>query len=774
MIIEAKDRFIVAFSRGENNERKIERFEGFRPYFYVGANEDIPADDRILNIEISNKKSLVGDTLKKITVKNPYDVPQMRNLYYKTYEADIPFVWRYWIDAVVNIPEENLRKLYLDIETADMPSTELNNQPITCIGFWDNYTGIFHTVLLNKDELEFRLEERPGHTIYHCPTEYYLLTKFVELIHSLDPDMIIAHNGDRFDFPVIVGRLMALSVMGYGKLSPLGIVKRDNAFGEWKTKVAGRILFDFLGTKTNFGIKGGIRGLLDGRDITVKGADGEDRIVRIKRWSLAYLAQFVKMKKGEYAKVQSNEDMIKYNRQDVEIMVELDKFFNVTEYYHNMQKLIGCPYEATYFNTNMIDIFLMKRYNNFVFPTKLAREKGDTTVEKIKGATVDDPIPGLYEKLYVVDQTSLYPTVVISANMSVETACEDGEIRLGNGVSFTTKKKGIIADAVEFLFEIRLKYKELAKKETDEHKAQMYGLISDGYKILLVSFYGALLFRGFRLYDYKVAESIPYMGRVIKEHVRGLCTKHGYKVIYGDTDSTFLVPGENAIAIEVLVDIINKSFDEFSKGLGMPTHRFNIELDKVFAPIIVSDAAKRYVGFLEKKGKRIFKSVGFESVRRDTAKITEDTQETIFKIILAGGNKADVMIFVNKIKDGIKSGKYPLSELYLPKGFSKPFDKFKVASPWVIGAQYSNKNLGTHFDQFSDIGIFYVKGVPEGKQFTDVVAIDVETEHIMKDYIIDWPIQIDKLIDSKVKRIIEMMGWEDLKQTNLFDFGEQV
>ncbi len=770
MIVEAKEKYIVVFSRGENNERKIERFEGFKAYFYAGIDEEVPPDDRVLNVETSTKKGLLGETVKKITVRNPYDVPQMRNLYYKTYEADIPFVWRYWIDKITHIPEENLRKLYLDIETADMPSTELNNQPITCIGFWDNYTGIFHTVLLNKDEFEFRLEERPGHMIYHCPTEYYLLTKFIDLVHILDPDMLIAHNGDRFDFPVIVGRLMALSVMGYGKMSPLGIVKRDNAFGEWKTKIAGRILFDFLGSKTNFGVKGGIRGLLDGRDITVKGADGEDRIVRIKRWNLAYLAQFVKMQKGEYAKVQSLDDMIKYNRQDVEIMVELDKFFNVTEYYHNMQKLIGCPYEATYFNTNMIDIFLMKRYNYFAFPTKPMREKGDTTVEKIKGATVDDPIAGLYEKLYVVDQTSLYPTVVISANMSVETACEDGEIRLGNGISFTTKKKGIIADAVEFLLEIRLKYKELAKKEPDAHKAQMYGLISDGYKTLLVSFYGALLFRGFRLYDYKVAESIPYMGRVIKEHVRGLCTKYGYKVIYGDTDSTFLVPEENAIPIEALVDIINKSFDEFSKGLGMPTHRFNIELDKVFAPIIVADVAKRYVGFLEKKGKRIFKSVGFESVRRDTAKITEDTQETIFKIVLAGGKKEDVLTYVAKKKDEIKSGKYPLRDLMLPKGFSKSFDKFKVDSPWVRGARYSNENLGTHFDQFSDVGIFYIKNVPEGKPFTEVVAIDSETEHILKDFMIDWSTQIDKLIDHKVENFIKMMGWEDTQQRTLGDF----
>jgi DNA polymerase elongation subunit (family B) len=260
------------------------------------------------------------------------------------------------------------------------------------------------------------------------------------------------------------------------------------------------------------------------------------------------------------------------------------------------------------------------------------------------------------------------------------------------------------------------------------------------------------------------------MGRVIKEHVREICKRNGFDVVYGDTDSTFLVPGENAISIEVLVDIINKSFDDFAKNLGMPTHRFHIELDKVFAPIIVADVAKRYVGFLEKKGKRIFKSVGFEAVRRDTAKITEDMQETIFKIVLAGETKADVMSYVNARKEDIKNGKYPLKDLMLPKGFSKAFDKFRVDSPWVRGARYSNDNLGTSFDQFSDVGIFYIKSAPEGKPYTNVVAIDNETEHILKDFVIDWPTQIDKLIDSKVQNIIDMLGWQDTKQRTLGDF----
>lgn len=772
MIVEQKEKFLITFSRDENGVRKINRCDDFQPYFYCG-NEDVPADNRILDVKISEKKSLFGEQVKKITVKNPYDVPHLRTLYYKTYEADVPFVWRFWLDRVKEVPMENLRKLYLDIETEDMPDSQLNNKAITCIGWWDNYTGIHYTLILDKeDRIEYRVSEDGKHsTIVRCTTEYILLTKFIELIHDLDPDMIICHNGDKFDFPVIVGRLMVLSVMGYGNLSPIGIVKRDNSFGEWKTKIAGRILFDFLGTRTGWGIKGGIRGLLEGRDITIKDKGGNDKIVRIKRWGLDYLAQFVGMKKGNMSKIQTLEDMITYNTQDVDIMIALDRHFNVTEYYHNMQRLLGCPYEVTYFNTNMIDFFLMKRYSQFVFPTKPERGKFDND-ETIKGADVTDPKQGLYQEINVVDQSSLYPTIIWSFNMSPEVIDSNGDIVVGNGVRFNSSKIGIIPDAVKFLLDIRLKYKKLAKTETDSYKAQMYDLLSNGYKTLLVSFYGALLYKGFRLYQHDVAESIPYIGRVIKvEHVQPICEKHGYELIAGDTDSSFLnATRKDATDINVVVDIINKSYDEFATAHGIKNHNFKIELDKVYSPLLMSDVKKRYVGYLVKGDKKIYKATGFESVRRDTAVITEVLQETVFKMILDGQTKPDVIKWVDELKSDIKRKVYPLEWLMLPKGFNKAFEKFKTDSPWVRAARYSNTNLGTKFDQYSDIGIFYIKGIPEKKPYTDVVAVDNTTFHILKDFIIDWDVQLDKTIDSKLQNIFDMMNWADTRQKTLGEF----
>jgi len=759
---------LFIFSRDENDVRQVKRIANFKHYFYIPTEEKENIPDFFAGTVLpSTKKGLFGEELLKLTVNNPMDILTLKSFFFKTYEGDIKYINRYFIDEVKEIPKERLRKCFFDLETAGMPSSQLDNEPITCIGCYDNYTDTYYTFIINgKDSIE----QREKHIIYHCIDERSVLNKFMDHVKNLDYDIIIAHNGARFDYPVLIGRILKLGLLDYGRISPLHLMSRNNRFGEWKCKISGRILFDFLGPKTHFGIAGGIRGLLDGKDLTIKDSNGDDRIIRIKRWSLAYLAQFVGMEKGKYSKTETVEEMIVYNKQDVAIMVALDDHFNVTEYYHNMQTLIGCSYENTYFNTLMIDAFLLKRYGHIAFPSRPSKGEEEED-DKIIGATVDTPIQGLYEVLYVVDQTSLYPTNIVSANMSPETKDENGDIDLKNGVKFNSKTIGIIPDAVKFLLEIRLRYKELAKNEPDKHKAQNYKLISDGYKTLLVSFYGALLYKSFRLYDYKVAESIPYFGRVIKEHVRHLVEKYGYKVIAGDTDSSFLAPfRSDAIEIELLVKIINESFKEFSLQYGIKNPIFNIELDKIFRPVIMSDVKKRYAGYVESKGKRIYKCVGFESVRRDTAPITEQMQETVFKMILDGSKRKDIEVYIKQLYKNIEDKKYPIETLMLPKGFSKAFDKFKVESPWIRGAQYSNKYLGTSLDQYSEFGLYYIKSVPEGKQYTNVVCLDIEHINLLDGYIIDWNIQLDKLIGSKIQNIYTMLKWIPSAQKTLLEF----
>lgn len=768
MITTYKHPYLITTSRDLTNHRVIEKIHinDFPAYFYVPKSCEVPGDSRILKIEDTHKKSIYGEEVKKIIVREMWDVPKLKQLFFKTFEADIRFNDRYFLDRVKEIPHENLRKCYFDLETNDFPTQMMDDEKITCIGFYDNYEDKYYSIVLSNKEL---IENRDKHIIYYFKTEEDVLNKFIDLVKEKDYDMLIAHNGSRFDYPVLIGRIQKLYLLNHGRMSITGVVKRDNYFGEWTCTIGNRILFDFLGAKTIFGTKGGIRGMLEGKDISII-ENGEKKITRIKRWGLGSLAQFVGMKKGNIKNLKTEEDLIQYNKQDVKIMLELDNHFNVTEYYHNMSILIGCSFENTYFNTTMIDMFLLRRYSHMIFPTRPERARGESS-EKIKGATVDESIAGLYKLLFDLDQTSLYPSAIMSYNLSPEVIRENGDIIVGNGIRTLSSQKGILADAVEFLLSIRLKYKQLAKEEKDDKKAQEYSLLSDGYKILLVSFYGGLLFKSFRLYDFKLAEAIPFIGREIKEHVRKIIEQNGYKIVRGHTDSSFITPiREDPTEINILVNFINQSFDEFAFKRGIKKHNLHIELDKVYSPIILSSAKTRYVGYQIKNGEKIFKITGFEAVRADSPPITDKLQEDIFKIILNGGNRIDVENYVEALKTDIKDGKYSIIDIALPKGFSKKIDKYTTNTPWVRGLNYSNNNLKTKFDEHSDVAIVYVKGVPEGKDNTDVVSISIDDWDYIKDFIIDWEKMFEKAIDMKVEKIYEIMSWADLRQKTLEDF----
>ena len=112
---------------GERKEKKIS-FVDFKPYFYI---EDIAQEKAHLRIrergvntriELSYERgdwvSLEGKRLKKVTWYPP--LPSYNRIIKKeweqTYEADVPFHYRYVVDNLESIPEYDLRKWYWDME----------------------------------------------------------------------------------------------------------------------------------------------------------------------------------------------------------------------------------------------------------------------------------------------------------------------------------------------------------------------------------------------------------------------------------------------------------------------------------------------------------------------------------------------------------------------------------------------------------------------------------------------------------------------------------
>ena len=129
------------------------------------------------------------------------------------------------------------------------------------------------------------------------------------------------------------------------------------------------------------------------------------------------------------------EKFIEYNLVDVEIVVELDEKLQFIDLCRGICHAGHVPYEDFVYSSKYLEGALLTylRRRNLVAPNKPAdrrermealKERGD---DKFIGAYVKDPIVGKYDWVYDLDLTSLYPSIIMTLNISPESKI--GKIR---------------------------------------------------------------------------------------------------------------------------------------------------------------------------------------------------------------------------------------------------------------------------------------------------------------------------------------------------------
>ena len=298
---------------------------------------------------------------------------------------------------------------------------------------------------------------------------------------------------------------------------------------------------------------------------------------------------------------------IDYNINDVEILLQLDKKLQ----YVNLSTMI-CHighvsyddiYQSSKINEGAILTYLKRK--NLVSPNK------PTTVnpllrgielEKTAGGFLKEPIAGLYNWVYDLDLTSLYPSIMRTLNMGYDTlVCrillddrkdcwwslkelkempadekimiENKEGRItsvqvgkfiqliensncyvsANGVIYDSNKTSIIYEVLTDWFNKRVEYKNLMKeanKRGDQEKYEFYKRYQLAVKVMLNSIYGCTALNSFRYGDGKriIAGSITLTGqRIIQESIKYVNTSinseigsNNEYIVASDTDSMFV------------------------------------------------------------------------------------------------------------------------------------------------------------------------------------------------------------------------------------------
>lgn len=801
------------WTRDRDGTRQHEKIKDFEPYFFVHKDEEISNDDRIKRVEdnqlwLSNQ----GHQLKKVVAYNPKDVGGRGGLkqeFTQTWESDVYFRTRYWLDEVPNdeIPDTDYRIMMYDIEVDHSLEAATAPEEITSITAYDNYLDKYVTFLLNPpNDREVDSFKGEDWSLYSFDEEREMLLTFLEFIQDTDPDIISAWNGETYDDPYLINRMRQKRI-DYSILSPINHV--DLIDGNERVNMKGRELIDMIPAfkKVYFSE-------LDSFRLNDVGSDllGKEKI----KFS------------GTGAQLwrDNPKKLAEYNKRDVEIMVELDEEFNVWDMLKEVQQWVGINLSDILHNSRVTQAYFMRKMD-----AKLPPKGWSEDSQSFQGAKVLEETPGVSENVVVLDLKAQYPSSMISYNMSpemkidddmdndeilqrfvypaihenqmdreevidrfghppekleehVEEVIEEHSIEVGTGARFWYGEMGAIPRVLIEMIQERDKHKELrddaepGSEVYEHHDRRQYAL-----KFVINSVYGVMGHEKFPLYDREVARSTTYVGRETIEWAVEAAQDLGYKVVYGDTDSIMISMGENVdveTALEKakkLEDYINETYDEYAEKHGVDTsrfedversHFFEIEVEKLYETFFMTRAKKKYAGkIVWKEGKWVddydFAQFG---KRSSAAKISRDVVTKVIKMILQRKPQEEVQEYITNVCTKMKDGEYDLDYIGIPSRMKKHPEDYKTDRPILRAVDFTNNYLDEQFGKGDKPKYVYVKATPPGMPNTDVVAFSQDRPG--DDFKIDWETMIQKDIRQKLKRILTQMDWDwrEMYRTN--------
>jgi DNA polymerase Pol2 len=439
----------------------------------------------------------------------------------------------------------------------------------------------------------------------------------------------------------------------------------------------------------------------------------------------------------------------------------------IAERYAPLMAEISKLVKQTLFETGRSSASMLVEYllmNKAIVEKKIAPNKpGDEEtrqriMQTFKGGYVKEPIPGLHERLAVLDFSSLHPSIMISHNVSPETldckhkACQKN--KAPNNHWFCTKEEGFLSGILKELFETRMGIKKQLRELKKEGK---HDLLLDGrqhaLKILMNSFYGYLGYARSRWFSRECASAVTAWSRHYVQEVLAKAEKQGFESLYGDTDSAFLLMPEEKKEkdVEEFVEEINKSLP------GV----MNLELEGFFKRGIFvtkesGEGAKKKYALIDYNNK--LKIVGFEYVRRDWSGVAKETQRQVITAVLEEGHPEKAAQIVKETINRLRSGKAKKSELVILTQLKKPLEKYAAIGPHVAAAKKAVER-GREMEVGSVIAYVITRS---GKSISDRAQL----EEYVKEGNYDSEYYIENQVMPAVIKIMRELGYnkQDLIQ----------
>lgn len=529
-------------------------------------------------------------------------------------------------------PVPGFRHLSLDIETDAVAGGILS---IACCG-----PG--HEEVL----MQGVAEEWPGsQPIRWFPDEKALLQGFLARFRALDPDLVLGWNLVNFDLAYLERRCRHHHLpFRLGRGDSLAAVLPPRQEGQQRVaSIPGRVALDGIDNLRSafyrfesFSLEAVSRSLL-GRGKLI--GDTGDRVAEILR----------RFREDRQA-------LAAYNLEDCRLVEEIFRHTQLIDFAARRAQMTGLPLGRQGGSVAAFDNLYLPRLHR---AGVVARDIGARHYDQgSPGGYVMDSRPGLYENVLVLDFKSLYPSIIRTFRIDPLGLARPGRDPVPGflGARFS-RERSILPRIIERLWRQR----DAARRDRDRPLAQ-------ATKILMNSFYGVLGSSGCRFYDPRLASSITRRGHEIINRSRQWLEERGFRVIYGDTDSLFVLlgPGPTESGAQQtgqrLAGELNRWWRaHLEQRFGLDSC-LELEFETHFLRFLMptirgaeKGSKKRYAGTVRRPDGElevVFK--GLESVRSDWTPLARDFQRELYRRVFAGEPYRD---FVRQTVADLRAGR---------------------------------------------------------------------------------------------------------------------
>lgn len=619
--------------------------------------------------------------------------------------------------------------------------------------------------------------EVDGVCVHSFQDEKSLLLGFTALVSVMDPDLLIGYNQFGFDFAYLNARSEELDIArGFARLGRM--VGVSCAFS--KKSLSSAALGD--NELRFFDMTG--RCQIDIMKLV-------QRDFKLDSFKLDAVAEhFTGMRKNDLSpkdifRLQlgdaSDRSIIaKYCVQDCELCNHLLMKLEVVANNVGMANVCCVPLSFLFLRGQGIKVqsLVAKRClsEGFLIPT--ARKAEDVPRDVgYEGAIVLEPETGLYlrEPVTVLDFASLYPSSMISGNLSHDTYVMDARYDNLPGVEyaeicydrqvcrFAMTSTGILPMILKDLLaarrETRARIKALRSAGADTFLLAILDGQQVAIKVTANSLYGQVGAPTSALYLKQIAACTTSIGRTMILRAKTfLESEHGARVIYGDTDSVFAIfpnrdhaglPLGGREALQASIDSGIRASVAFRVHLPAP---HDLEYEKTFFPFFLL-SKKRYVG---KKFERSAGdtgevcSMGLVTKRRDNAPIVKAIYSGLIDILMERQDVLEAEQFLRRKLMALVSGEVGLEELVVSKALKGFYKAPDTIAHYVLARRMAERDPGSKPQVNDRVQYVYVVAptkLLQGERIEDPAYIrahdiPVDTTHYVTNQIMKPVVQL--------------------------------